>query len=303
MTVIKFMKRLSVPVGKSRNAMIVYRRLLGILVATVAVAGLVAASVGDSSVAASAGGGWDEPDGTCSGGSIASGVYENLKIAGNCKVDAGSVRVEHNLTVLSGGTLIAAFGGSETMPVGSDLRVGGNLDVKLNGILVLGCEPINYICLNDPDQKVGSYSTRDRVDGNLRAENALSVLVHLTVIGHDVSLNGGGGGVSCASSLPALGGFPPYGDLEDDIIGGDLTITGWQSCWLGFFRDAIARHVDFNNNVTADPDGNEMGTNSIGDNLSCTGNTPSPQVGDSGGTLNNVFGHANGQCDNPKLIR
>jgi hypothetical protein len=164
--------------------------------------------------------------------------------------------------------------------------------VRTNGILVLGCEPVNYICFNDPDQKVGSYFTRDTVGGDLIAEDALAVIAHLTVIGQDVRMTGGGGGVSCSGSLPPPLSGPPYGDFEDMIIGGNLTITGWQSCWLGFVRDVITNKVTFNKNVTADPDGNEMATNSIGGNLKCTGNNPSPQIGDSAGSLDNVFGHA-----------
>jgi hypothetical protein len=144
------------------------------------------------------------------GGSVASGVYGNLKIAGACTVDAGSVTVEHDLTVLPGGSLVASAGGSLTSPVGSDVKVGGNIEVQSNGILVLGCEPIYFICSNDPDQSVGSYATKDTVGGSLRADNALSLLVHHSVIGQDVSLHGGGGGTSsCGSSLPALGGSPP----------------------------------------------------------------------------------------------
>jgi len=272
--------------------MIVIRGLSGWVAATVAVVFLVGASawagVGDAS------GGIDA---TCVGGSVPAGSYLNLNIDGVCNVDAGSVKVENNVTVLSGGTLVAAFGGS-------NLNIGGNLEVKANGILVLGCEPINFICFNDPDQSVGSFTTRDTVGGDVKAEDALAVVVHLTIIGHNVSMTGGGGGVSsCSSSLPALGGAPPYGDVEDAIIGGDLTITGWQSCWLGFFRVTVSHNVVLNNNMTGDPDGNELATNSIVGNLSCTGNTPNPQVGDSGGGLSDVFGRAHGQCANPKLVR
>src|SRR5271167_30685 len=115
------MKRLSVPLSKRRNVMIVYRRLFGFVAATIAAIVLVAASVGDASVAARAGDDSDGGDATCWGGSIASGGYSNLKIAGDCNLDAGSVRVKHNLTVLSGGTLLAAFGGS-------NVKVGGDLD-------------------------------------------------------------------------------------------------------------------------------------------------------------------------------
>jgi hypothetical protein len=278
--------------------MMEFRRLFSFVVATVAVVFLMGASAGASTRDASGG-----INGTCTGGSIPSGVYLNLNIAGVCTVDAGSVQVQQNLTVLSGGTLIAAYGGTDKMRVGSNLNVGGNLYVRTNGILVLGCEPVNQICLNDPDQSVGSYFTRDTIGGNLIAQDALAVVVHLVVVGQDVKMNGGGGGVTCSGSLPPPLGGPPYGDFEDMIIGGSLTITGWQSCWLGFVRNAITNQVTFNNNVTADPDGNEIVTNSIRGNLNCTGNNPSPQIGDSGGSLNNVFGRARGQCANPSLVR
>ena len=302
MSVIKFMKRLSVPPGKRRNGMILYRRLFASVVATVATVALAAASAGDASPrgmaprVSSAGG-----DATCFGGSVAAGVYSNLSIAGFCNVDSGSVTVEHNLTVLPGGTLNAQFGGTETVPT-SDVTVGGNLDVQTNGVLVLGCEPFHFTCQNDPNPSSGgTFSNSASVGGNLTAQDALAVVVHVTSIGHNVTMSGGGGGATCNSFLPVLGS-PPYGDFEDNTIGGNLTISEWQSCWLGAFRDTIRGNVDWQNNVTADPDGNEIATNSIGRNLNCTGNSPNPQIGDSGGALNLVFGRANGQCVNLKLV-
>jgi hypothetical protein len=278
--------------------MIEYRRLFGFVALLVAVVVLVGSNARASTGDASEGG-----DKTCTGGSIAPGTYSNLKITGVCTLDAGSVKVEHDVTVLSGGALVALYGGTDKMHVGSNLNVSGNVFVRTNGILFLGCEAVNQICLNDPDQKVGSYFTRDAVGGSIIAKDALAVVVHLVVVGKDVSMNGGGGGVSCSGSLPPPLSGPPYGDFEDMIIGGSLTITDWQSCWLGFVRDAIANKVTFRNNVTADPDGNEMATNSIRGDLKCAGNNPKPQIGDSAGSLNNVFGRACGQCANPKLVR
>lgn len=105
---------------------------------------------------------------------------------------------------------------------------GGNLEVQAGGLLNLGCEPIRDICVNDPDQVVGTYSTKHTIGGNLRVENALAVVIHHAAIGGDVSLLGGGGGVSsCGQSLPALLFTPPYGGIEDDVVGGDLKIIGW----------------------------------------------------------------------------
>lgn len=276
----------------------VYRWIFGLVALAVALLFLAGAGVG---VVASADNDSDGDDATCSGGSIASGVYRNLNISGVCTVDAGSVTVKHNLTVLPGGSLIGLVGGSFTTPVGSDLKVGGDLDVQANGIVLLGCEPIHFICSNDPDQSVGSYLTRDTIGGSLRAENALTVVVHQTAIGHNVSVKGGGGGTSC-SPLAALGGSPPYDDFEDDIIEGNLTIKDLQTCWLGAFRTTITENLDLKDNVDGDPDGNEMANNSIVGDLSCDGNSPSPQIGDSGGGPSTVFGRASGQCADATLV-
>lgn len=224
---------------------------------------------------------------TCTGGSIASGTYSSLTIAGTCALDSGSVTVTHNVSVLSGGGLLAAFGGS-------DLTVGQNLVVQANGVLVLGCEPEAFICFNDPDQEVGTLITNDRVGGNLIAENSLAVLAHHSTIGGNVVLSGGGGGLNC-DPQDALFGSPAYATYEDNTIGGNAVISGWQSCWLGFIRNTVARNVNFQNNSTFDPDGNEVVTNTIGGALNCSGNDPAPQIGDSGGSPN-IATRASGQC-------
>src|SRR6516162_6091996 len=150
--------------------------LAGLLLAVLSFAYLQAHGAGrkSPSPAASPGRASAGGDATCFGGSVAPGIYSNLNIAGFCNVDSGSVTVEHNLTVLPGGTLNAQFGGTDAVPA-SDVTVGGNIDVQTNAVLVLGCEPVHFICANDPDQSVGSYSTADTVAGNLKAENALAV--------------------------------------------------------------------------------------------------------------------------------
>ena len=275
-------------------------RLFSFIGVTVTVLFLVAASASHALA--------DDNATTCKGGSIASGVYSNLKIAGTCTVDKGSVTVEGDLTVLPGATLIAVTGGLDGFggpSLSSDLTVGGNLDVQAGGVMTLGCEPVYYTCPNDPAFAVngpGTFLTQHTVAGNLTAENALGVVIHHTNVLGNVVVRGGGGGVSCATFLPALGA-PPYADFENMAIGGNLTITGWQSCWLGWFRDTVGRNVDFNGNVTADPDGNEVQNNTVVGNLNCSGNNPTPQVGDSGGGPSTVLGNVNGQCNKPTLVR
>lgn len=227
--------------------------------------------------------------GTCAGGSIAPGTYSSLTITGVCTVDAGSVVVQHNLTVGRNAGLIAAFGGGPT------LTVGGNLYVQPYSFLVLGCEPEAFVCFNDPDQQVGTLSSKGTVFGTLKAHEALAVLVHNTFIGHNLLVTKGGGGVNC-NPQDALFGSPAYATFEDTSIGGSATIQNWHSCWLGFFRTTVQHSVNFSRNVVADPDGNEVQTNTVGGNLICRANSPAAQVGDSGGSPNNVLGRALGEC-------
>lgn len=253
--------------------------LLGLVIALGVVFGQVGSAVAKPPATGSAA--------TCSGGSIAPGTYSSLTIAGACFLDSGSVTVAHNVSVERGAALLAAYGGS-------DLTVGQNLTVQANGVLVLGCEPEAFICINDPDQEVGTLTTNDRVGGNLTAENSLAVLAHHSTIGGNVVLAGGGGGLNC-DPQDALFGSPAYATYEDNTIGGNAVISGWQSCWLGFIRNTVARNVNFQNNSTFDPDGNEVVTNTIGGALNCSGNDPTPQIGDSGGTPN-IAARATGQC-------
>jgi hypothetical protein len=225
---------------------------------------------------------------TCDGGSIEPGTYSSLTVAGPCALDSGSVTVQHNVTILSGGALLAAFGGS-------DLTVGQNVNVQPNGVLVLGCEPEAFICFNDPDQKAGTLMTHDVIGGDLNANGALAVLVHKTAIHGNAIVSGGGGGVNC-DPLAILQGSPAYATFEDNVIGGNAVITNWQSCWLGFIRNTVSGNVNFQQNMTFDPDANEVVTNVISGELDCSGNSPAPQIGDSGGSLNTVSRGATGQC-------
>ena len=255
--------------------------LLSFLAATI----LVGASVGINSTSARAAGAAPY---TCTGGSIPPGNYSSLTVAGPCGLDSGSVTVQHSVTILSGGALFAAFGGS-------DLTVGQNVNVEPNGVLVLGCEPEAFICFNDPDQEVGTLMTHHAIGGNLIADGALTVIVHKTAIQGNAIVSGGGGGVNC-DAQPILEGSPAYATFEDNVIGGNAVITNWDSCWLGFIRNTVSGNVNFHQNETFDPDANEVVTNVISGKLNCSANSPAPQIGDSGGSLNTVSRGATGQC-------
>ena len=225
---------------------------------------------------------------------IAGGNYASLTVTTFCVVAAGDVNVRGNLTVASGGALVAAFSGS-------NLHVGVNVLVQPGGILILGCEPERFDCFN------GSGTTHHSVGGNVVSNGALMVLAHASSIGGNVIQQGGGGGVNCQ---PLPFGPPAYTAYEDNTISGNAIVQGLHTCWSGFFRNAVGGNVIWNNNITwdgtpeppgdptlhGDEDGNEIANNPIKGNLNCFGNFPAIQFGDSVQPPNVVAGQVHGQC-------
>jgi hypothetical protein len=220
--------------------------------------------------------------GSCAGGPIAPGSYASLTVSGFCLAAIpGTVNVTGNLTVASGGVLLAAFGAS-------NVTVGGNLVVQPGGILILGCEPFAFTCFDDPNLR-----TNDSIAGNLAADGAVMVLAHADSIGGNVVQSGGGGGLNC-NLLPF--GPPAYSTYEDNTIKGNAIIEGLTTCWAGFFRNTVGGNVNYDNNMTFDEDGNEIATNTISGSLNCFANDPAIQFGDSRGIPNTVGGKVHGQC-------
>ena len=134
-----------------------------------------------------------------------------------------------------------------------------------------------------------SPSSTGTIGGGVHAWNAASVQIHFARI------NGG---------LRAHGGSGPFGPpfdvtwnaIEDNVIHGGVTVTGYDGFWFGFIRNHVSGTVRLSDNTLVDPDGNEYVTNVIHGSLMCWGNSPAPQVGDSEGLPNDVTGSKTGQC-------
>jgi hypothetical protein len=224
------------------------------------------------------------PSTTCTGGTITAGTYPSLTIVGTCSLpDSGTVTVSGNLTVASGGVFNA-----RTL---ADLKVGGNLVVNQNGIALIGCSPAAEC----------SGTSKDVINGSVTANQAQAFIMHSATVGAGVTISGSTGGVTCAPSaalapVAPFPGAPNYFDVEDSQIGGQLSISNLQSCWLGTIRDHVNANVSITNNTLADPDAVEVVTNTISGSLSCSGNSPAAQVGDSGGSPNTVGGSKRGEC-------
>lgn len=129
------------------------------------------------------------------------------------------------------------------------------------------------------------------IGGGVHATDPASVQIHFSTIRGGIDISGGSG---------PFGG--PFGvtwtTIEDSSIRGAVSITGYNGFWGGFIRNDVRGSVSYNHNTLTDPDGNEVVTNTIHGSLSCFGNRPAPQIGDSQGSLNLVTGAKVGQCRN-----
>ena len=297
-------------------------RILGsaALVTGIATAGsAVVLSGAGAAVAGTGGGGGGGSAYNCTGGNIPPGSYKSMTISGVCTMYVGNVVVKGNLTVKPGALLDnGAPGDPTTAPtVAAQLYVGGNVKVGKGAVLILGCSP-NSACGGNstptpPTPPTGPGISSANIRGNVTAIGALGVVVDSSSIGGNFTDIGGGGGAAAQSceaqdpsqptnvalepwSLdPALDFTPVYTDAEDASIGGNYTIAGVSSCWLGSLRNQIRGDATFVGNLMGDPDAMEIGNNLIQENLTCFKNNPAPQFGD-GASSDLVAGRASGQC-------
>ena len=240
--------------------------------------------------------------GTLAAPGVLAGTYRgDVVVTGVCFVNGGAAVIKGDLILAPGSALNAKFALNDVAGTGrSSLTVRGDVKVGYGAVLAMGCEAINGPCLDDPNAATGGTLTgQNRVLGSVRASGALAVLVTASTIRGDVSLRGGGGGVTCA--VPATGIFaalqsPVYSDTTGNTIGGDLTITGLRTCWLGALRNQVRGNVVDANNTMADPDANEILANVVRGSIACFANSPAVQYGDSASSPNQVRRHAFGEC-------
>jgi hypothetical protein len=220
---------------------------------------------------------------------------------------AGNIVIRGDLDVGAGALLDAVTPGDPTTGkpvVPATVLIGGNVFVRNGGVLLFGCSP-NISCSDPPGI---SY---DNIRGNIIATGAQGVVLHSASIGGSVYISGGGGGPAaetCSNAVPNAADLAPwsedpnlnftpvYTDAEDDSIGGNLSVSGLTSCWLGSLRNQVGRSATFVGNTLGDPDGSEIDNNLVNGNMACSSNTPAAQFGDAGAAPNVVGGFASGEC-------
>ncbi len=228
--------------------------------------------------AAQAGGG-----GQCHGGTLDSGTYDSLTITGACQVPQGAtITVNGPVTVTGKGAALMALA-----PANIDIM--GNVRATDGAVLGLGVPNEGKGCPTD---------AHAIVHGSVRALGALTIYLDCsTVYGH-VGAQGGGAGGFGPSCEEKKSPKPLNFVIKDNHLYGGARVRGWTGCWLGYIRNVTYGSVRLIGNTPAEKDANEVVTNRIFGNLVCRANTPAPQVGDSQGATNVVFGHKRGQCRN-----
>ena len=79
---------------------------------------------------------------------------------GACEVNAGPAVVNGDLTISPGSVLLAAFALNDKTGTGtSSLTVKGNILVRAGAVAVMGCNPANFACLDDPNQNQPTLSS------------------------------------------------------------------------------------------------------------------------------------------------
>jgi hypothetical protein len=252
-----------------------YLRGLSCLVFTSAVVGGLLAA-GPVTVAGASTSGTTKCSGTPSAPGTLKGTHANVVVNGVCFVDAGPAIVTGNLTVSAGSGLVAAFALNDTTGTGtSSLTVKGNLQVNVGAALVMGCNPANFACLDDPNQSNPTLSSHATVGLDLRSFRPLGVLVHNFTVGGDVIQTSGGGGVNCKPQglFKFFHNSPVYSTYEVGKVGGDMRISGYLACWMGVVQVHVGNTMAFTANRLADPDAIEILANHIKGSLICRRNS------------------------------
>lgn len=220
---------------------------------------------------------------TCSGGTI-SGTYDTLRITGPCVVPFPGSLTVHGNVVVSGSH--AALRSYSPAPV----RIDGNVIVRQGGLFGVG---------NPAPQGQPCVAT-DTIGGNVFANGGLTVILNCTKVdGNVISLGGGDRSATsqCDTAAPLAVNFV----VKDNVINGNIAVSGWRGCWLGILRNQVNGNVALLGNHPARMDGNVVVDNTISANLICYANSPAPQIGFAHSNfyppaLNHVAGNRIGQC-------
>lgn len=271
-------------------------KLAGTGVAGALIASLLAAAP----VAAASPGGF-----TCSGtpGSpeaIPAGSYTGLTMpAGSfCGVVApGLVTVERPVSLGADSAFVVFGGGALTidgpLTVGPGAAFGADFAVEVAPVKIEG--PVRVLdgaafFLGTEAPYAPPFAT---IGGPVTGLDASAVVIQNTRIEGPVRIGGGG---ADNPIVDAIAGAPGnnYTDLEDDVIAGSVTETGYDGIWAGVIRSVIGGPLVFADNAESTIDQYDIGSDIIEGPAYCANNDPAPNMGASNGAPSIVDGPTRG---------
>lgn len=169
----------------------------------------------------------------------------------------------------------------------STITIGGNVVGGSGSLVGLGCQsPADtgnsaHVCSTDST----GHSTIT-VAGNVTVTGAAVVMLNGTTIRGNVTLVGGGFGMTWS--------------IKNNRIDGNLTVSGQHVEWLGVLFNWVGRNVILTdiavNDVHPGAPGVYIVRNTVARNLICMNLTPGVSGGFMPGSVNTVGGNAIGQC-------
>ena len=218
---------------------------------------------------------------TCTGGDIPSGDYSNITVTGACRVvDGAVINVAGNVHIAAGAALDAHTGPST-------ITIARNVTGGSGSFVALGCQPAESTGNSAHPCAEGSLAyTTITVKGNVTVTNGVAVLLNGVTVNGNVTLIGGGSDIPWA--------------IKNNTIGGNLTVGGQTTDWLGVLFNKIGNNATLTNIVVTDIHPGAPGVyivrNEVGRNLTCTGLAPGVSGGFVPGSVNVVGRNATGQC-------
>ena len=210
-------------------------------------------------------------------GTPITGVHGSTTISGNRYVPDGRTLTVYGSLTLAPGACLDAF------TLGT-VHVTGTLLAQRDSILALGCTPGSI----GPGPPCNGETTSDTVGGGIVGNHPYTMYLDGDTIWGGINDEGAGPG-------PVLSPYVNF-PIKDNVIYGNVLLDRWKGAWFGFIRNRTYGSVTITNNAGADPDADEVVSNTISGNLMCLNNYPAPQFGDSGGTPDIVGGLNIGQC-------
>jgi hypothetical protein len=193
---------------------------------------------------------------------------------------------------------------------GADLKIIGSLTLDPGSVFVAGINterhPVNILgkvtIMSGAVMYLGTEKPHKppfaTIQGAVTATDPSAVVIQNTAIGGRAIVTGGGAVNPVLEALTHGAPQTNYTDFEDDQINGGVTETGYDGVWGGVIRTIMKGPFVFSDNVEAQIDEYDIGSDIIHGSATCNDNVPAPNLGVSAGSPSIVRGRIMGDQGN-----